>query len=90
MTERFHATTDFVQRGDGTSNTFLIAENVNSGYWADINTVTTGGNTLPTRRDLQTGYIGFGISIAVTAVSGATPHALHGQHVKADGLVPIS
>jgi prepilin-type N-terminal cleavage/methylation domain-containing protein len=56
-------TQDFVQRGDGTSNTILIAENVNAGYWADINTVTIGGTTLPTRRDLQTGYVGFGISV---------------------------
>ncbi len=69
----FTLTTDFVQRGDGTSNTILLAENVNAGYWADINTLTTGGTTLPTRRDLQTGYIGFGISVAVTPVSGASP-----------------
>jgi prepilin-type N-terminal cleavage/methylation domain-containing protein len=68
----FNLTQDFVQRGDGSSNTILIAENVNAGYWADINTVTTGGTTLPTRRDLQTGYIGFGISVAVTPVNGAT------------------
>jgi prepilin-type N-terminal cleavage/methylation domain-containing protein len=69
----FTLTQDFVQRGDGSSNTIMIAENVNAGYWADINTVTTGGNTLPTRRDLQTGYIGFGISVAATAVGGSTP-----------------
>jgi prepilin-type N-terminal cleavage/methylation domain-containing protein len=60
----FNMTQDFVQRGDGTSNTIMIAENVNAGYWADIDTVTSGGITLPTRRDLQTGYIGFGISVA--------------------------
>ncbi len=86
----FHATQDFVQRGDGTSNTIMIAENVNSGYWADINTVTTGGNTLPTRRDLQTGYIGFGISIAVTAVSGATPTLYTVDQTKATGSFNIT
>jgi prepilin-type N-terminal cleavage/methylation domain-containing protein len=75
----FNMTQDFVQRGDGTSNTIMIAENVNAGYWADIDTtVNTFGTTLPTRRDLQTGYIGFGISVGgqpvfVNAVSYYEP-----------------
>jgi prepilin-type N-terminal cleavage/methylation domain-containing protein len=60
----FNMTQNFVQRGDGTSDTIMIAENVNAGYWADIDTVTSGATTVPTRRDLQTGYIGFGISVA--------------------------
>jgi prepilin-type N-terminal cleavage/methylation domain-containing protein len=69
----FSLTQDFVQRGDGSSNTIMITENVNAGFWADINTVTAGGNTLPRRNDLQTGYIGFGISVAAQLIGGATP-----------------
>ena len=37
-------TQDFVQRGDGTSNTIMIAENVNAGYWADIARVHANGH----------------------------------------------
>jgi hypothetical protein len=66
----FRLTQDFVQRGDGTSNTIMIAENVNAGYWADISGTSPAGTTVPTRRDLETGYIGFGMSVAATAVSG--------------------
>jgi len=60
-------TQNFVQSGDGASATIMIGENVNAGFWADINTVPAGagGGTLPERKDLQTGYIGFGISVAV-------------------------
>jgi prepilin-type N-terminal cleavage/methylation domain-containing protein len=68
----FRMTQDFVQRGDGSSNTIMIAENVNAGNWADITGALPTGTTLPTRRDLQTGYIGFGVSVAVTAISGST------------------
>jgi prepilin-type N-terminal cleavage/methylation domain-containing protein len=50
----FRMTADSVQRADGESCTFLLAENINSGFWADIT---------PARRDLQTGYIAFGLSV---------------------------
>jgi prepilin-type N-terminal cleavage/methylation domain-containing protein len=50
----FHMTTDFIQRADGFGNTLLLAENINSGFWADFSSA---------RRDLQTGYISFGISV---------------------------
>jgi prepilin-type N-terminal cleavage/methylation domain-containing protein len=50
----FQMTTDFVQRGDGLANTLLLAENIDSSFWADVT---------PARRDLQTGYIAFGISV---------------------------
>ena len=50
----FRGTTDMVQRGDGLQFTFLLAENINSGFWADIT---------PARRDLQTGYIAVGLSV---------------------------
>jgi prepilin-type N-terminal cleavage/methylation domain-containing protein len=58
----FTMTQDFIQRADGTSHTFLLSENLNAGYWAD-----------PTsqRRDLQTPYIAFGVS--VTLKTGAVP-----------------
>jgi prepilin-type N-terminal cleavage/methylation domain-containing protein len=68
----FRLTQDYVQRGDGTSNTIMLAENVNAGFWADIATATSGGSTLPLRRDLQTGYIGFGISVGVTSTTVGT------------------
>lgn len=58
----FRMTQDYIQRGDGASNTLMLAENVNAGHWADTSTA---------RLDLQTGNIGFGISVAV--VAGATP-----------------
>jgi prepilin-type N-terminal cleavage/methylation domain-containing protein len=64
-------TQNFVQSGDGASATIMIAENVNSGFWADINTVANAGGTLPERKDLQTGYIGFGISVTTAAGGGA-------------------
>ena len=47
-------TTDLIQSVDGFANTLLLAENINSGFWADVT---------PARRDLQTGYIAFGISV---------------------------
>jgi len=50
----FRGTTDMVQRADGLQFTFLLAENVNSGFWVDVT---------PARRDLQTGYIAFGLSV---------------------------
>jgi prepilin-type N-terminal cleavage/methylation domain-containing protein len=59
----FSMTQDYIQRGDGASHTFLLSENVNAGFWADPD------NTK--RRDLQTGYIGFGVS--VTLVTGTLP-----------------
>jgi prepilin-type N-terminal cleavage/methylation domain-containing protein len=58
----FNMTQDYIQRGDGTSHTFLLSENTSAGFWAD----PTGQ-----RRDLQTGYIGFGAS--VTLVTGTLP-----------------
>ena len=53
----FHMTTHFVQSRDGTTNTFMLAENLNSSFWADVT---------PARCDLQTGYIAFGISVGIT------------------------
>jgi prepilin-type N-terminal cleavage/methylation domain-containing protein len=75
----FRMTQDFVQRGDGSSNTIMIAENVNAGFWADVSGTSPTGTTLPNRKDLQTGYIGFGVSVAATIVggTGATPPALY-------------
>jgi prepilin-type N-terminal cleavage/methylation domain-containing protein len=73
----FRMTQDFVQRGDGTSNTIMIAENVNAGFWADITPCTPTTTTLPHRHDLQTGYIGFGVSVAVTAASGTPPYTFY-------------
>jgi Protein of unknown function (DUF1559) len=67
----FNMTTDYIQSGDGATNTIMLGENVDSGYWADI-TFSTGTPPVPLRRDLQTGYIGFGVSVAVTPISGAT------------------
>jgi hypothetical protein len=58
------ATLDGIGSGDGTSNTFMYAENVNAGHWADIDIDPT--TTLPARKDLQTGFIGVGISVATT------------------------
>jgi prepilin-type N-terminal cleavage/methylation domain-containing protein len=58
----FNMTQDYVMRGDGTSHTFLLSENVDAGFWAD---------PTPLRRDLQTGYIAFGAS--VTVKTGAIP-----------------
>jgi prepilin-type N-terminal cleavage/methylation domain-containing protein len=52
--DAFRGTADMVQRADGLQFTLLLAENVNSGFWADITSA---------RRDLQTGYIAFGISV---------------------------
>jgi hypothetical protein len=72
----FRMTQDFVQRGDGASATIMIAENVNAGFWADITTATVGASTLPLRRDLQTGYIGFGISVAMTGTTVGTIYAV--------------
>ncbi|HET6327407.1 MAG TPA: DUF1559 domain-containing protein [Planctomycetaceae bacterium] len=67
----FRMTQDFVQRGDGGSNTIMLAENVNAGFWADIaGPSPTTTTPAPNRRDLQTGYIGFGISVAATLVAG--------------------
>jgi hypothetical protein len=50
----FRMTTDFVSHGDGFGYTLLLAENIDSGFWADITAA---------RRDLQTGYIAFGLSV---------------------------
>ncbi|HUE15301.1 MAG TPA: DUF1559 domain-containing protein [Planctomycetaceae bacterium] len=58
----FNMTQDFIQRGDGASHTFLLSENINAGFWADI-ALSTGGT--PLRRDLQTGNIAFGVSVTV-------------------------
>jgi hypothetical protein len=60
-------TQDYIQRGDGTTSTLLLGENVDAGFWADLN-VTTGTTPTPTRRDLQTGYIAFGVSVTLTGV----------------------
>jgi prepilin-type N-terminal cleavage/methylation domain-containing protein len=65
----FTMTQDYIQRGDGSSHTFLLSENVNAGFWADPGS-TVGSSA---RRDLQTGYIGFGVS--VTLVTGTLPQA---------------
>jgi prepilin-type N-terminal cleavage/methylation domain-containing protein len=60
----FRMGTDFVQTSDGLTNTFLLAENINSGFWADITSA---------RRDLQTGYISFGLSVAITGYNVPWP-----------------
>jgi prepilin-type N-terminal cleavage/methylation domain-containing protein len=62
-------TQDYIQRADGSSHTFLLSENVDAGFWADPPTTST--STVTTRRDLQTGYIAFGISVTIKA--GAIP-----------------
>jgi len=62
----FNMTQDYIQRGDGASHTFLLSENVNAGFWAD-----PGTPTLQQRRDLQTGFIAFGLT--VTIKTGAIP-----------------
>jgi prepilin-type N-terminal cleavage/methylation domain-containing protein len=53
----FNMTQDYIQRGDGTSHTFLLSENTSAGFWADPTAA---------RRDLQTGYIAFGLSVTLT------------------------
>jgi prepilin-type N-terminal cleavage/methylation domain-containing protein len=58
---------DSIGSGDGASATFMYAENVNAGHWADID--IDSGSSLPARKDLQTGYIGFGISVATTGTA---------------------
>jgi prepilin-type N-terminal cleavage/methylation domain-containing protein len=77
-------TQDSVQRGDGSTATIMIAENVNAGYWADFFPATPGGTTVPQRRDLQTGYIGFGLSVASTAL-GTTPQTYKVDFTKPSG-----
>jgi|HubBroStandDraft_6_1064221.scaffolds.fasta_scaffold42052_2 prepilin-type N-terminal cleavage/methylation domain-containing protein len=59
----FTMTQDYIQRADGSTHTFLLSENVNAGFWADYD------NTQ--RRDLQTGYIAFGVSVTL---KGAVPN----------------
>jgi prepilin-type N-terminal cleavage/methylation domain-containing protein len=61
----FNMTQDYIQRGDGSSHTFLLSENLNAGFWADTSTQ---------RRDLQTGYIAFGVSVTLTT-TGTAPFA---------------
>lgn len=63
---QFNMTLDYIQRGDGTSHTFLLSENLNAGYWADPG-ATPGSST---RRDLQTGYIAFGVSVSTKTTAG--------------------
>jgi hypothetical protein len=65
----FTMTGDYIQRGDGSTHTFMLSENINAGFWADINAPAG----VPTRRDLQTGNIGFGIS--VTLAAGTLPQS---------------
>jgi hypothetical protein len=52
----FRMSLAYVEQGDGTSNTLLLAENINSGNWADISS---------SRFDLQTGFIAFGLCITL-------------------------
>ncbi len=64
-----------VQNGDGAQSTLLLAENLNSGHWADINA---------TRYDLQTGFIAFGLSTSVAAgntqyIDNTNPSAGYGD-----------
>jgi prepilin-type N-terminal cleavage/methylation domain-containing protein len=61
-------TQDYIQRADGSSHTFLISENVDAGFWADP---PLAPSTTSQRRDLQTGYIAFGVS--VTLKTGNVP-----------------
>jgi hypothetical protein len=72
----FRMTQDFVQSGDGTSNTLLLAENLDAGYWVDLQRTTRANLSnstvyLPFRRDLQTPYIGFGIFVSVVTTPAA-------------------
>jgi prepilin-type N-terminal cleavage/methylation domain-containing protein len=60
----FQMRRDTVQSSDGLAATLLLAENVNSGFWADVTTA---------RRDLQTGYIAFGVSVACVAADQRFP-----------------
>ena len=66
----FTMTGDYIQRGDGTSHTIMLSENLNAGNWADV---SLNGSGVPNRKDLQTGYIGFGVS--VTLATGTLPQA---------------
>jgi hypothetical protein len=52
----FRMSLDYIQLGDGASNTLLLAENINSGNWADISS---------SRCDLQTGFIAFGLCVTL-------------------------
>jgi prepilin-type N-terminal cleavage/methylation domain-containing protein len=61
----FRMTVDLVQHSDGAAGTFLLAENINSGFWADITSA---------RRDLQTGYIAFGLSVPYKAPDKRWPN----------------
>jgi prepilin-type N-terminal cleavage/methylation domain-containing protein len=62
----FRMSVDYIQQSDGVSNTLLIAENINSGHWADINA---------SRLDLQTGFIAFGVSVTLTVTPPPGPPA---------------
>ncbi len=77
-------TQDYIQRADGSSHTFLISENVGSGFWADPPPTAT--STITQRRDLQTGYIAFGIS--VTLKTGGVPVPDQTKPTGAFGLNP--
>jgi prepilin-type N-terminal cleavage/methylation domain-containing protein/prepilin-type processing-associated H-X9-DG protein len=80
----FTMTTEYISRGDGTTNTILLAENIDAGYWADI-ALGTGAPPMPLRRDLQTGYIAFGISVAVAPGAGTPPIPLGVNQQKPTG-----
>ena len=56
-----NTTQDFIQRADGTSHTFLFSENLDAGFCGP----DPRHDQHATRRDLQTGYIAFGISVTV-------------------------
>jgi prepilin-type N-terminal cleavage/methylation domain-containing protein len=77
-------TQDYIQRADGSSHTFLLSENVDAGFWADPPPTAT--STVTARRDLQTGYIAFGIS--VTIKTGNVPVPDQTKATGAFGLTP--
>jgi prepilin-type N-terminal cleavage/methylation domain-containing protein len=67
----FTMTGDYIQRADGAAVTFMLSENIDAGFWADIS--VTGAT--PSRRDLQTPYIAFGIPVTIAGILVNAPPA---------------
>ena len=75
---KFTMTGAYIQRGDGAGCTFMLSENIDAGFWADIS--LTGGT--PNRRDLQTPYIAFGIPVSIPVPAPAAfAQLITGGHV---------
>jgi prepilin-type N-terminal cleavage/methylation domain-containing protein/prepilin-type processing-associated H-X9-DG protein len=60
----FQMDMNYIQRADGITNTLLLAENINSGFWADVTSA---------RQDLQTGFIAFGVCVTLTKLAAKLP-----------------